>query len=1336
MGSGIERLENLKKEIENGLFNCERFINSKKQTGSDITFISELFIEELLNEIYLNDGFHFVNMNFKETNFPAIDLADEKNGISYQITVTNDPSGIKKKVEDTLNSFYKRNLHQKYKKLFIIIASGIQDKKRLPDLKCVPIDGEPIDTKLFCKRNILDLVDLGKIIISKNSNLSLERINEIIHRIHARPERKIIELDFNNYIERTVLDGKMNKSNLVDIIAKNNRILLLGEGGIGKTTEIDCIQSLWSKKDDWYCFRVDLNDYTGDLDRFIDGHKGSYNWKNTPISMKILMIFDGLDEINKLEYGKVVNEIKAFSDHYPEIYLIVSCRNNEQIYTAKLIDDAGFKVSKITPLTDNQVFTYLKSRVQNFNEVKSQLKKTKLIDVLKNPFYLIRGTEIFALSEFPNTKFELLEALISHRFKKEKEKEGSILMLIDENEYNIEKRTRYLALLMLYAGINNISNLEFQEIIRDEKTRDGEKRLFLLRSINHSWHFEHKIFQDFYAAKYFKDEKTEFTELFLNKNIRIGTHSSEFIELLAELKQKEKWHFESIVSNGIKNRMISETYLPEDYNENQRKDRFLELFQKHQNEQILIWRKSYDFLDLAKYVNLNENNILIQFLLNELIDSKNSREVIANTVLLLAEVEIQNPFIPDIRKSFLPLLKDNKNNIYIINHTIIKSFSKWELFDSNTKLELIQNENLFSEELVSSLCSYLREGEFLDISAELTFKLLNSLEHSRVGFAEYQFYEIVEFLSNVEIIKLIYKLIPSEVDDKQRYWIRDLFKIINKKAIECYRMNPEIAQAITDFIYASFDFHDGEPPKHFKSFFEETNVVQKYFRENFLNDLMKPLPKYYRFSLPALIADNQCLDWVVDQYSTNPFDDNIMWDFLVSLDHVGNHEGRQYFAQKIRTLTNDRFEPKRSPYDIFNKEKDELWFKILLDQKLAIQYINKGFDALGKDDISKADLNLLRIENKNKFDVDLLASITILRNYSDKQINKKEYISRFSDLNYWDEFVISEYSRLIVQNIIPEANQNWIIKWCKRNHSKVQFKGAITEHENGEYRYKTLTKEFIQFALLIDFPFSQKHLLEMTTLIGVWDIYSNTVRNTQGYRLYDFIKKKLNHEELRAQILKNLDTDILVSQSLREHVEIIGEEKIVEGLKFFPKYIADPKIPKYIRSQMLRMYKDSSEDPNALIPALNSLTFIGPENYFDWEVIDYLITNDVPEINNFLIKLIASEDIDKFTLGIYLIKAKQYEGFNIVILNLKLNNTSSRNDLLAITIMELSVEHFNESELKQFLFNVFEIHIKGNLFQPTYHDLLSILSEKFFELIIYIKFDSGVLFADIKKNPL
>lgn len=91
---------------------------------TDINIFSETFFAELLNIVY-----DYKLVSCKNHNQASIDLIDDKNGIAFQITSIKK----KKKVQDTLNSFYAQNLYINYPILNILVMGKKQ--KRYENLK-------------------------------------------------------------------------------------------------------------------------------------------------------------------------------------------------------------------------------------------------------------------------------------------------------------------------------------------------------------------------------------------------------------------------------------------------------------------------------------------------------------------------------------------------------------------------------------------------------------------------------------------------------------------------------------------------------------------------------------------------------------------------------------------------------------------------------------------------------------------------------------------------------------------------------------------------------------------------------------------------------------------------------------------------------------------------------------------------------------------------------------------------------------------------------------------------------------------------------------------------
>lgn len=141
------------------LGNCVKLYNSLNLT--DINILSENFYRDFLNLIY---GYTLVNINIEEPNAAAIDLGDEVNKISFQITSSAGLAKIKK----TIKSFNDRDLHLKYNKLIVLnIVEKI--KHQAQDLG---------DSSKLQINTIADVWDISNLNVDIN-DLSTSRLKEV-----------------------------------------------------------------------------------------------------------------------------------------------------------------------------------------------------------------------------------------------------------------------------------------------------------------------------------------------------------------------------------------------------------------------------------------------------------------------------------------------------------------------------------------------------------------------------------------------------------------------------------------------------------------------------------------------------------------------------------------------------------------------------------------------------------------------------------------------------------------------------------------------------------------------------------------------------------------------------------------------------------------------------------------------------------------------------------------------------------------------------------------------------------------------------------------------------
>jgi hypothetical protein len=1337
METGIENLTRLEKEIKLGLIQNQRVINDLKSNNpTDISFLSELFLEELLNAIYSYKGWHFRNLNFAKTNYPAIDLADLENRICFQITVTNSTEGINQKIKDTLQSFFDRGMDKDYDQLFIIIASGIEspNKVKIPTTVLVKGIEFSFPISLFDKKKALDLNNLYKVIFDDLGSKNPDRINNILYKIPYRPQKE--DLSFNpkhTYIPRNITNVQGHKISLVETLEKEKRMTLLGVGGLGKTTELNFLANAISRNPNNFCFKVRLINYSNSLNSLLDAR--CKNWQNVPSGYDTYFLLDGFDEVDSNKMQEAANEIKNFAFEHPDFKILVSCRTNFNPF--EIVDTDNTQKEKdqfctcyLKEISEDDIFAFIQNECKNPDSFKAEIIRNKFFDVFKNPYYLANAVEIYNSSQLiPENKVDFFQKLFVQRVLLEKEKNPVIGKRLDE--YELEESLKILALTMQFAGTYKITKREFNQLLRAEESRETVKRIFFNQN-GDDWQFEHNNFQEFLAAQKVSEQGwNTIRNIILLNNGKLKPKWLNAFSFLVNLVEEDNELINYFIVKDIDSLVKVE---PHKVEKSIRNKIFLKIFNRHKKEESVIWRNVYSENDLFNFGEFETNDELISFLLAEIKPNDSVAEIISNTVHILSHLKHPDKYINDIKPLYLSLLTRENIHKYGISSVIIESFSKWKIFDAQTKNELVNSSDLFNKDApLSTLCSYLAEGNFKDISAELVHKFIEAFKEQRVFDSEYSLLEVLKLLSHEQLTELILLEVPDNNKNRDRTWINDLYKLINTQAIETYHPNSKIDQAIIQFVYASVIYHDENYANQFKSFFEETGLVEKSFKSCFLDDLEKTSNRRREFFvLPALIANKECLDWVIDLYSKEKISNDNVWHFMWALTTVGNQEGRVYIEGPMNQISNNYFKPGPNLWEIFNKEKKDLWYKALLDQKLALKLIQKAFDTFEKEQLTKHEVIEKQFDHEDRYkDVELIVGMEFISHYSDDDIEKDEFIERFSKEEYWNWVVIKEHIQRL-NHLLPNENIKWIHNWCDERIHKVVIKGAITSVDYNKYSFLTETNYFIHFALFLDLKLDESKLLEMTSLIGFGEFYSNINGISTQYRLYDYIKRHLPGSLLKNQILKNLEDGGLPNFILAEHIRVVETENWHEALPFLPKYIFDTKVPKYAKQHILNIYQTYHGDSDLLIPVLEILDFKSEDNYFDWNIIDFMVEEKNPHAISFLKELHKEKDSNHFKIGICLIKAESEEGFLLVLDGFSSKFAHSDDELLRTAIINLDLNVFDLNSISELLLRLLEKYISMNLGNSGSRSLLPVVFDKFFEIVSKTSIDESVLTSNIE----
>lgn len=141
-----------------------------------INIHAENFLIPVLNEVF---SLQLENLNAtQKKNFPAIDLADFKNRVAFQITATADFV----KIKDTVKAFFENGLNKQFDQLYIYILTHKKEKYSDDKLKSII----PSDFSFSTKEHIID------------KDVLLQKINGISSTPKLEVLAKLFEHEFSD----------------------------------------------------------------------------------------------------------------------------------------------------------------------------------------------------------------------------------------------------------------------------------------------------------------------------------------------------------------------------------------------------------------------------------------------------------------------------------------------------------------------------------------------------------------------------------------------------------------------------------------------------------------------------------------------------------------------------------------------------------------------------------------------------------------------------------------------------------------------------------------------------------------------------------------------------------------------------------------------------------------------------------------------------------------------------------------------------------------------------------------------------------------------------------
>lgn len=1023
-------------------------------------------------------------------------------------------------------------------------------------------------------------------------------------------------LKIDNYEKRYIRREEINyftineeNETLEHFLQEKNRIVLLGNAGIGKTIELKCLfNSLWDKREEQqiFPFFITLKNFRG-TSTFEDLIPLK-EWRELPI---ITFILDGLDEIANIQ--DFISSLELFLNQYKEykINVVISCRTNiYEKYIAKIDNFEYVFLEGLSELQINNIFKKENGISLPFNEL------NRFKSFLENPFNLSLFSDYYkGHKEFPNNQLEIWNIFIEKELNllnKEKFKKRESIN-IPHIEHCLEKVAIVNELMqqsfILESDLYNLlgrGNEFFEEVSFIEKTPNSN--IFT---------FRHKNYQEFFAAKYLANKNEENILSFIKINSEINkTKPSLFntIGFLLNILQKDK--FENIKDWLLYNEPEILFLVEKDnLNVEQKND----IFKKHFTN-IAIEKKHwfagvqpFSMNKMAEFAN-------IDFLISVINKNIHFRTTIsALNVLAFTECSDEdNSKIKDTLKKII-FSNDQIQESLQIKSEALRTFREKEFYKDISFFKEITTyfKNNYSQEVHHLIITILHKLEnidnYFDILKNSLYKLYKIDTNREVdnvirGTKEY-FAQIALKIQNrnnfAEILKII---VDDDFNVKISEFYTQNFKEKFIKKILSFIIPDENIPSIIDVFMQLDDCQ-------LSNLYNPNNIFPTLISEmsdQKINVFKYIIDKYgvteNNYMIIPLFNDEKCIDYLVKKYreKTIEISDNILAYIRFYYSRY-EYKLALYFEQQFsligytfpnELLTEEEFEENNKKHIKASQEN----FDILFDRQKIKQGIAKIFEDNNITEISIDIVHKLEYkyyENNSYFGIrNSLYSIIIEVLDGDGTKTKEEIISKLEN----EYYILYQIKSMIKNKYSPfnieDDHINYIKEACLSLEDNFDYDNIISFDDKNYYspiypNYNILEILYF-FNKKYEVNYSQQFYLETLR-------YCNIIGEMED-NIY-FIKNKLDKSNFRDKIIYNINHIKMDYGSFREHVRYVIKHKIEECYPKIEEAILDDD-PSILKEYIEVLPKERKESF-----LRNCCTDIN--TYLFWEAIDSCMKEDI-----------------------------------------------------------------------------------------------------------------------------
>lgn len=1037
------------------------------------------------------------------------------------------------------------------------------------------------------------------------------QVRDYIPRKLTNPERPTKKYGYTYY------DSQLLADHISDCHAENRpaRVIIRSDAGLGKSKELDYLAFHYSTTSRLFPIIVRLKLYRGDLDKLISAFYEF--WLQVP-KQRLLLLFDGLDEIPNNLLENFIGQFNFLLQNYAPANIVTTARSS---FSLKSIGDGADEMSRLKPqylkpLDQYDIAKYYQDRglsVASIKKFDDLCKKTRLMDLLNNPFYLKNLVDLFehpSLS-FPKDRAEAISQIIELKLEEDKIKYPFMLPTADYLLF-----AKKLAVYLTLTGRNSIVEGQLKELTM---LRAGDIRYCSLLSCEEndkalSIYFEHNNFQEYLTASYLDSldwgrlQRLLFHEpVFLILKPRLVNTANYLFTIMEKTNDKYSRFFHTLKEHNPelllrfeKDKIELETRLVI----------FKHLIFQGKKEGLYYLRGSYEVQDLLAFVDHTPE--ALSFLFSELQDANCTpvhQRCLLDILLNFQTENITGGNRQLLRKELRHIVQsDETPAIHDMAIDVMTKHLFLDLADIRFCVRKCPNaDNKMVREATLKMIKTAAAEEYFNYILESASIIFPKESNSSTVLGN-DFLEIVLAFINpqravtwlkfaIKNIEQLSIILDSIYDLSERQTIQK----INEKLADLYLVTGDqtILNEYTAFIAAIHaNLSEGNKWGNLALFFIKTNT-----REIALFSLLRGEDSVlYRSSIGADLVDNNLIDQLIAQVQSGQIEKDALRMTRIFLDHFDRRDCFKYLDEKIAIAYPDFFQPvTKSAFNWveINRQRTERDFELLKSKKTFVDEAKRIYKEVAR--LNDFDEDWFMLERSEKTEIkSIVTNNIIFRMIESQKLNGFDTFMQWINEWNWDYYVFTQMTAYGVEQKkeLPQYWLDWLQSYVNKVMlRKVDFKKSLKKTPDGRYvgTYGARHLRSLFMQGLIQLP--QVVLFDMVSFDASGFVQLTPMPVNREYLFQRILEKVDDVSLFKKRILMNLTKRFPETRVLETHCSICIVLQITESIPLLIDHLQKKSTPNDVKDSLVTTLVALGASPEILASELKQVKFITE----DWQ---------------------------------------------------------------------------------------------------------------------------------------